>query len=115
MPARQIDQALHQTLAVAAAVLFRGHCHIQHVCFVGGYRQHPVAYEGVLALHHPALVAGFDAIAEDAHGPREFVGAQLDGDDGFEIFAAHGAQLRIGLLDHGDHALSSAPAPAAAA
>src|SRR3546814_10726415 len=62
---------------------------VQQMPLVGGNAEHPVAAQATVAVEHPGMVAGADAIAKSAIGPGIGVGARFDRHHRIEIGLGH--------------------------
>src|SRR3546814_19506946 len=54
---------------VCSSDLLRRDAQVQQMPLVGGNAEHPVAAQATVAVEHPGMVAGADAIAKNAIGP----------------------------------------------
>src|SRR5574343_1847797 len=98
MPARHLEHLPQQAPALAAALVLGRHADVQQMAFAGGAAEHEIADQPALPFQQPALMAGVQAVAEDAGGPRKRIGAQLHGHHRIDIGRFHQPKLRIAGL-----------------
>ena len=102
--ARPFQQVIEHPLRQPAPLQFRAHAEIEDVGLADRRRHHGVGLdEAVRGFQHLAVIAGPQAVAQNAIGPGEFVGSPFDGEHFLQIGVQHGPEPADAGFPQGAH------------